>query len=111
MYVQALIMTWIKAYQLTLIQDIIKAPRSTLSLITLFVCCIYTHIPCEGCFCYIATRRAEGDHYMDLNFREGVVEPKIQPRAINSAQGLMGYFQKGILKSQDNKAPINMEKD
>jgi hypothetical protein len=49
---------------------------------------------CEGCFCYIATRRAEGDHYVDLNFREGVVEPKIQPRAINSAQGLMGYFQK-----------------
>jgi hypothetical protein len=49
---------------------------------------------CEGCFCYIATRRAEGDHYVDLNFKEGVVEPKIQPRAINSAQGLMGYFQK-----------------
>ena len=49
---------------------------------------------CEGCFCYIATRRAEGDHYVDLYFREGVVEPKIQPRAINSAQGLMGYFQK-----------------
>ena len=49
---------------------------------------------CEGCFCYIATWRAEGDHYVDLNFREGAVEPKIQPRAINSAQGLMGYFQK-----------------
>jgi hypothetical protein len=48
----------------------------------------------RGVFCYIATRRAEGDHYVDLNFREGVVEPKIQPRAINSAQGLMGYFQK-----------------
>jgi hypothetical protein len=66
---------------------------------------------CEGCFCYIATRRAEGDHYVDLYFREGVVEPKIQPRAINSAQGLMGYFRKGILKSQDNKAQINMEED
>ena len=49
---------------------------------------------CEGCFCYIATWCAKGDHYVDLNFREGVVEPKIQPRAINSAQGLMGYLQK-----------------
>jgi hypothetical protein len=54
--------------------------------------------PCKGCFCYIATWRAEGDHYVDLNFREGVVEPKIQPRVINSAQGLMGYFQKVFLK-------------
>ena len=37
-------MTWIKAYQLNLIQDIIKAPMSTLSLITLLVSYIYIYI-------------------------------------------------------------------
>ena len=37
-------MTWINAYELNLIQDIIKAPMSTLSLITLLVSYIYIYI-------------------------------------------------------------------
>jgi hypothetical protein len=35
----------------------------------------------RGCFCYGATWRAEGDYYVGLSLKEGVVEPKIQPRA------------------------------
>ena len=42
---------------------------------------------CEGCFCYVATRRAEGDHYMDLSLKQGsrtqnsTKGPKFGPRA------------------------------
>jgi hypothetical protein len=59
---------------------------------------------CEGCFCNGATWRAEGDHYVSLDLKRGVAEPKIQPRAPSSAQGLMGYFPK-IFRSQDHKSP------
>jgi hypothetical protein len=65
---------------------------------------------CEGCFCNGATWRAEGDHYVGLDSKRGVAEPKIQPRALNSAQGLMGYFQKVFFKNQGNKAQINKKK-
>jgi hypothetical protein len=34
---------------------------------------------CERCFCYGATWRAEGDHYVGLSLKEGVVEPVITP--------------------------------
>jgi hypothetical protein len=47
---------------------------------------------CEGCFCNNATWRAEGDHDMDFDIEKGVAEPKTQPRARSSAQGLVGHF-------------------
>ena len=59
---------------------------------------------CEGCFCDGTTWRVEGDHYVGLDLKKGVAEPKIQPRALNSAQGLMGYFPR-IFRSQDHKSP------
>ena len=42
---------------------------------------------CEGCFCYIATRRAKGDHYVDLGLerdsrtQNSTKGPKFGPRA------------------------------
>jgi hypothetical protein len=51
---------------------------------------------CEGCFYGNAMWCAEGDHYMGLSLKEGVVEPKIQPRAQSLAQGLMRHFPKNI---------------
>jgi hypothetical protein len=54
-----------------------------------------------------ATWRAEGDHYVDLSLKRGVVEPKIQPRAQSLAQGLVGHFPK-IFKSQDHESPNKM---
>ena len=64
--------------------SIVKWDLDVIGLITL----------CEGCFCNSATWRAEGDHYVGLDSKRGVAEPKIRPRALNSAQGLVGYFQK-----------------
>ena len=63
---------------------------------------------CEGCFCYIATRCAEGDHYVDLDLerdsqtQNSTKGPIFGPRA-------SGILPKSIFKSQDNKAQIKWE--
>ena len=59
---------------------------------------------CEGCFCNSATWLAEGDHYVGLDSKRGVAEPKIQPRALNSAQRLVGYFQYVFQRAEIMKA-------
>jgi hypothetical protein len=52
---------------------------------------LYDFLLCEGCFCYIATRRAESDHYVDLGLERG-------SRTQNSTKGPMfGPMSSGIL--------------
>jgi hypothetical protein len=44
-----------------------------------------------------------------LDLKGGVAEPKIQPRALNLAQGLVGYFPKIFLRAKTMNAQNKCE--